>query len=337
MSINVFPSVLVSDALPEQTNHSGHFLSTDGENLEWSAVIGEGTGDISGPAVAVNNNLVSFDETTGKLVKDSGYSPSSFEPADATILKDADIGVSIAAQSHSHSYEPANSNIQSHISNTSNPHSATISQVMSGITEVTDSPDGLNDYMPFYDASASAWKYIKINNFAKRSKSIFIAAGAFIPSTTSGCAYATIAESSTNKQNIAYLDFSPTAIQYAETTFLMPDFWSGGTITAKFVWTATGGSATAVRWGIAGRSYGDNELIDQALGTAVTVDDTWQTDLAVHHSPVSDAITIGGTPAGGELVQLRVYREGSASADTLAVNARLLGVILKYDVNKWGE
>jgi hypothetical protein len=78
-----------------------------------------------------------------------------YEPADATILKDADIGVSIAAQAHNHTgvYEPAdatilkdadigvtveayNANIQSHIASTSNPHSVTKAQV--GLTNVTD-------------------------------------------------------------------------------------------------------------------------------------------------------------------------------------------------------
>lgn len=58
---------------------------------------GSGAGDVTGPASAVNNRLVAFDGTTGKLIKDSGYTASSFEPADATILKSAAIGVSVQA------------------------------------------------------------------------------------------------------------------------------------------------------------------------------------------------------------------------------------------------
>ena len=42
----------------------------------WEAIIGGGTGDVVGPASAVNNNLVAFDGTTGKLIKDSGVSSS---------------------------------------------------------------------------------------------------------------------------------------------------------------------------------------------------------------------------------------------------------------------
>jgi hypothetical protein len=56
---------------------------------------GSGSGDVTGPASAVANRLVAFDGTSGKIIKDSGYSAASFEPADATILKSASIGVSV--------------------------------------------------------------------------------------------------------------------------------------------------------------------------------------------------------------------------------------------------
>ena len=42
------------------------------------------SGDVTGPSVAVNNNIVTFDGTTGKLIKDSGYSSASFFPATST-------------------------------------------------------------------------------------------------------------------------------------------------------------------------------------------------------------------------------------------------------------
>lgn len=64
---------------------------------------GEGSGDVIGPASSVNGRFASFNGITGKAIADSGYSAASFEPA--------------------------NANIQSHISNTSNPHSTTAAQV----------------------------------------------------------------------------------------------------------------------------------------------------------------------------------------------------------------
>lgn len=72
-------------------------------------------------AVAVDADIAVFDGTTGALIKDSG-------------TKVADLA--LVGHNHSGVYEPANSNIQSHISSTSNPHSVTKAQV--GLTNVTD-------------------------------------------------------------------------------------------------------------------------------------------------------------------------------------------------------
>lgn len=40
-----------------------------------------GAGDVTGPAGATDSNFAAFDGTTGKLIKDSVYSPTSFTPA----------------------------------------------------------------------------------------------------------------------------------------------------------------------------------------------------------------------------------------------------------------
>jgi hypothetical protein len=46
-------------------------------------------GDVSGPASAVANNFAAFDQTTGKLIKDSGKSPADFVEDDDSRLSDA--------------------------------------------------------------------------------------------------------------------------------------------------------------------------------------------------------------------------------------------------------
>ena len=50
-------------------------LTSDGTDISWSAVAG--TGDVVGPGSAVDNNLCSFDTTTGKLIQDSGLLTSN--------------------------------------------------------------------------------------------------------------------------------------------------------------------------------------------------------------------------------------------------------------------
>lgn len=48
-----------------------------------------GTGDVTGPASATANRLVAFDGTTGKLIKDSGFSSASFATAAQGSLADS--------------------------------------------------------------------------------------------------------------------------------------------------------------------------------------------------------------------------------------------------------
>jgi len=67
---------------------------TDGQVITWDASENKykpqtpgsgpsGSGDVTGPASAVNNNFASFNLTTGKVIKDSGSNAASFDPAGA--------------------------------------------------------------------------------------------------------------------------------------------------------------------------------------------------------------------------------------------------------------
>jgi hypothetical protein len=109
----------------------------------------------------------------------------------------------------------------------------------------------------------------------------------------------------------------------------MPSDYNGGTVTAVFYWLSTSASTNSVVWGLAGRSYGDNEAIDQAYGTAVEVTDANNAANTVNISAATAAITLAGTPAASEYVQFRAYRLGSGS-DTLAATARLISVRITY-------
>lgn len=72
-------------ALPSQAGNSGKFLTTDGSALSWATV--SGSGDVVGPASAVANNVVLFDGTTGKLIKDSGVALSGTNTGDQLTFK----------------------------------------------------------------------------------------------------------------------------------------------------------------------------------------------------------------------------------------------------------
>ena len=150
------------------------------------------------------------------------------------------------------------------------------------------------------------------------------------PSTTAGCAANNKTESTTNDINIYTLDFSDTTQEHAEGGLAMPSDWDAGTITAQFYWTATGTSTNDVDWGLQAVSMGDLHTIDGTdFGTAQTVGDAHAaTALQMQITAATAAITVAGTPAAGEYVAFRVFRD--VANDNLAVDALLIGVMVNY-------
>jgi hypothetical protein len=51
----------------------------------------------------------------------------------------------------------------------------------------------------------------------------------------------------------------------------------------------------------------------------------------MHASAATSAVTIGGTPAANAPIQFQIYRDADAGGDTLAVDARLLGVEIIFN------
>ena len=166
---------------------------------------------------------------------------------------------------------------------------------------------------------------------------LVLTAGGGWPSTTGGCAAAALLELSSNKQNLYYTAFDKDADEFCEWTVVMPDNYDGGTVTAQFYWAHPATTTNfGVVWGLQGRAYANDDALDQAWGTAAIVSDTGGTTSDVYVTAATGAVTLAGSPAGGQLVQLRAYRDANhATDDTLAVDAYLLAVKIEYGINAW--
>lgn len=160
------------------------------------------------------------------------------------------------------------------------------------------------------------------------STNIWIPASAWIPRTTTGAGIDS-REQSTNKINTDELLFDAGTDEFAQAMIVMPSNWNAGTVTAKFHWTASTGSGDVV-WGLSGRAYANDDALDQAQGTAQTVTDTLTATNDLDITSATSAITLGGTAAAGNPVIFEVYRDANAAGDTLAADARLLGVEISY-------
>ncbi len=162
------------------------------------------------------------------------------------------------------------------------------------------------------------------------SQTIWIPAVGMSPATTNG-ATATQIEGTPGRPEIAALSFDPSNQQFAQFAIAMPKSWNNSTVTAQFFWSHPSTTTNfGVTWSIAGVAVSDGDAIDASYGTAQTVSDTGGTTGTLYISSATSAVTIGGTPATGDLVYFHVARVPADSSDTMAVEANLIGVKIIY-------
>jgi hypothetical protein len=164
-------------------------------------------------------------------------------------------------------------------------------------------------------------------------ETIWIPAAAMIAAATSGAATASI-DSGSEDVNYKTLDFDASADEYAHFKVAMPTSWNEGTVTFQAYWSSTATDTDGVAWGLQGIALSDNEGINTAFGTPIVVTDAAQSAAGeLYVTSESAAVTVGGTPAAGDLCFFRVFRDVSDAADTMTEDARLIGVKMFITTN----
>lgn len=163
---------------------------------------------------------------------------------------------------------------------------------------------------------------------------VYVSAGSMAPSVTGGCASLAILASGANNPDIATLDFDPTTAEYAQFALTMPKSWNEGTVTFRPLWSHAATTTNfGVVWSLQGAAVSDDETIATAYGTVQTSTDTGGTTSDLYFGPESSAITIANSPASEDTVFFRVARVATDGSDTLAIDARLHGLVLYITTN----
>ena len=158
-------------------------------------------------------------------------------------------------------------------------------------------------------------------------QTIPVLAAAMIANTTNGPAPG-LSESGTNKVMLATLDFDAATAESAQIAIPMPRCWNEGTVQVQFVWTAAGGGSAV--WGCQALALSDDDILDAPFGIAQTLTDAVTAIGDVMESAFTAPVAIAGSPAPEDLVVFRLFRDASNAADTLAVDARLVAVRIRY-------
>ncbi len=202
----------------------------------------------------------------------------------------------------------------------------------SGGGDVTGPSSATNNALAIFSGTTgkiiadSATSYTSLKTQGKET--VWLPAAAMVVASSTGPAAGQI-ETTTNKVNVKVLDFDASQIEYAHFNIGMPKSWNESTVTAVFMWTAASGSGDVV-WALQCLAVSNDDALDQAFGTAQTVTDTLISANDNHATSETSAITCAGTPAEGDLLLFRAYREATSGSDTLAVDARLIGIRVLY-------
>src|SRR3990167_994213 len=158
------------------------------------------------------------------------------------------------------------------------------------------------------------------------------------PTTTAGCGDQEKSEIGTTTKH----DFlaCPFGSATAENAFLhnpMPDNWDAGTVTFRVWWFCKTGyvvtTSDGVAWTLKASSYGDGDAIDATFGTGVTVTDTGDANNDLNKTADSAALTIGNSPAAGDMIHWVLTRTVSDAADDWAADAYPVAVVVEYGVS----
>lgn len=212
------------------------------------------------------------------------------------------------------------------------------SLILPGAANITTAA---GDVLTFARVSGSNWQLVAGQLATGKSivadtngkHALWFPAASMISRTTNGAASGT-AEMSTNKNMVKTLDFDATTQEFAQFWVRMPKSWNESTVTFIPEW-AHGSTVTnfGVVWALEAVAISNDDTLDAAFGTAQTSTDTGGTTNDNYSGPESSAITIGGTPAEGDLVNFQIKRVPSDGSDTLAVDAKLIGITLFITTN----
>jgi hypothetical protein len=191
---------------------------------------------------------------------------------------------------------------------------------------------GWDDGAGAYENLSAAEAATILGNEVKQpgTETIWIPANAIGPMTATfgQCAYSAIQIA--NNVGFATCDYNDGAFDVGMFQIRMPKNWNEGSITYKVYWTAASGSG-GVTWILECAAYSNDDAIGNAnYGSAQLVSDTLTAVNDLDISPTSSALTCDNTPAVDDVLSFRFYRDYTNGSDTLAADAKLVGVLINY-------
>jgi hypothetical protein len=185
--------------------------------------------------------------------------------------------------------------------------------------------------------AANSADIVNLKKYAPQHETIWIPAGAMIPRITNGAEVGT-KQFATQYIMQDYLAFDTATEEYAAVNIVMPEAWDLGTVKLKFFWAPVNDSGSVgdtVEWEVAALAISNADDLITALGSSQVISDALlagEPD-TLHVTAATPALTIGGTPALGDLVHFRISRNVGGT-DNFGYDALLFGVLIQYTLSE---
>ena len=172
------------------------------------------------------------------------------------------------------------------------------------------------------------------------TKTIILPAAAAALGTTTPATRETREIGATARPVVDVLKFPHASIAFAWWSFILPDSYNGGTITAKISYTNIATDSTnKFLFTISAACLADGGPLDATMGTAVeleaTVADTAE-DIKI--ASWGTAITPSGSPAGGQVIIIKLQRDpADTTHDTTSLDAYVKDLAIEYTTNSWTD
>jgi hypothetical protein len=198
-------------------------------------------------------------------------------------------------------------------------------------------PRGLADQVLTVNAGGTAIEWADTSG-GFGTQQFWVDAGALIPTPSSTAGTATSTTQTrvlSNGVAVSSIVFPEHASVDSRATFnwTPPKNWNNGTIKIKPYWTLQDGTTTSsgnLVLGFDAVAISNDDTLNATFGTAITSTDAVILENDLHVAPQTAAITVGGSPADADLVQIRVFRDASADTITAGFSVELIGFVLEY-------
>ena len=165
-------------------------------------------------------------------------------------------------------------------------------------------------------------------------RTVNIPASSMLARTTNGAASST-EELATNDVMVRFFAFDATTSEAVQSVPIrMPKSWNEGAVQVEFLWRHPATTVNfGVVWAARATAFSNDDALDAAWGSAQQVADTGGTTADAYFTAFTSDLTIGGTPAAGDVVIFEFYRIPTDGSDTMAVDAHLISVTITYTID----